>query len=73
MESLGREFKLIEESHGKNTLNLVVVVGYLRRLNENARVSRFLSQSHPEIHAEFQKLIETKFPAEDQSAKSSHE
>lgn len=27
MESLGREFKLIEESHGKNTLNLVLVIG----------------------------------------------
>jgi hypothetical protein len=60
MESLGREFKLIEESHGKNTLNLVLVIGYLRKLLDNARVVRFLSQNYPEILAEFQKLIETK-------------
>lgn len=60
MESLGREFKLIEESHGKNTLNLVLVIGYVRKLLDNARVVRFLSQNHPEILAEFQKLAETK-------------
>lgn len=60
MESLGREFKLIEESHGKNTLNLVLVIGYLRRLLDNARIVRFLSQNYPEILTEFQKLVETK-------------
>lgn len=60
METLGREFKIIEESHGRNVLNLVVVVGYLRRLLDNARVVRFLSQNHREILAEFQKLVEIK-------------
>ena len=40
MESVGREFKLIEESHGKNVLNLVLVVAYLRKLLENARVGK---------------------------------
>ncbi len=60
MDTLGREFKIIEESHGRNVLNLVVVVGYLRRLLDNARVVRFLSQNHREILAEFQKLVETK-------------
>lgn len=60
MESLGREFKVIEESHGKNVLNLVLVVGYLRKLLDNARVVRFLSSNHPEILVEFQKLVEAK-------------
>lgn len=59
-ESLGREFKLIEESHGKNVLNLVLVVGYLRKVMDNARVVRYLSQHHPEILVEFQKLVETR-------------
>ena len=59
-ESLGREFKLIEESHGRNVLNLVLVVGYLRKLMDNARVVRHLSQHHPEILVEFQKLIESR-------------
>lgn len=57
LESLGREFKLIEESHGKNTLNLVLVVGYLGRILDNSRVVRHLSNHHPEILAEFQKLV----------------
>lgn len=60
MESLGREFKLIKESHGQNVLNLVIVVGYLRKLLDNARVVRFLSPNHPEILAEFQKLVDAK-------------
>jgi len=60
MESLGREYKLIEESHGKNVFNLVLVVGYLKKLLDNNRVVRFLSQNHPEVMAEFQKLIDTK-------------
>ena len=73
MDLLGREFKLIEESHGKNVLNLVLVVGYLRKLLENSRVVRHLSQNYPEIHVEFQKVVEarnladgipTKTPAE---------
>lgn len=59
-ETLGREFKMIEESHGKNVLNLVLVVGYLRKLTENTRVSRFLSQHDPEILCEFQKLVESR-------------
>ncbi len=42
MASHAAEFKLIEESHGKNTLNLAVVVGYLRKLAENTRVARYL-------------------------------
>jgi hypothetical protein len=57
IECLGKEFKLIKESHGQNTLNLVLVVGYMRKLLENSRVVRHLSQQHPEIFAEFQKLV----------------
>jgi len=60
METIVRDFKLIEESHGENVLNLVIVVGYVKRLLENARVVRFLSQACPEILAEFQKLAEAK-------------
>lgn len=60
METLGREFRLIEESHGKNVLNLVIVVAYLRKLLDNARVVRFLSQNNREILGEFQKLVEAR-------------
>lgn len=60
MASHGKEFKLIEESHGTNTLNLVLVVGYLRKLLENAQVARHLARHYPEIAAEFQKLVEAR-------------
>ena len=60
MEGLESDFKTIEESHGKNVLNLVIVVGYLKKLLDNARVVRYLSRNHPEILTEFQKLVEAR-------------
>lgn len=60
MATLGKEFKLIEESHGRNVLNMVIVGGYLRKLLDNARVTRFLGQHYPEIAAELQKAATSK-------------
>ena len=57
MESLSGDFKQIEENHGKNVLNLVVAVGYVKKLLDNARVVRYLAQSYPEILTEFQKIV----------------
>jgi hypothetical protein len=58
MELLGRDFLMIEESHGKNTLNLVLAVAYLRKLLDHAGVVKYLSQRCPDILGEFQKLTE---------------
>lgn len=55
---LVRELKAIEESHGKNVLNLVIVTGYLRKLLDNARVVRFLSNNYFEILNEFQTIVD---------------
>jgi hypothetical protein len=60
MENLSQDLRLIEESHGRNVLNLVLVVGYLKSLMDNARVVRYMSQHCREILTEFQKIIETK-------------
>jgi hypothetical protein len=73
MESLGRDFKLIEESHGKNVLNLVLVIGYLRKIMDNPRVVRYLAQHQPEIKAEFQKLVESRNLADGVPGKTSPE
>jgi hypothetical protein len=70
MESHAAEFRLIEESHGKNVLNLVLVVGYLRKLADNARVVRYLSQRYPEILVEFQKLVESRSLADGPAGRS---
>jgi len=60
LETVASEFKMIEESHGTNTLNLVVVTGYLKRLLDNSRVVRFLSQHYRELLLEFQKIVDAK-------------
>lgn len=59
MELLGRDFLMIEESHGKNTLNLVLAVAYLRKLLDHAGVVKYLSQRYPDILGELQKLAES--------------
>jgi len=58
MELLGRDFLTIEESHGKNTLNLVLAVAYLRKFLDSAPVVKYLSQKYPDILSELQKLVE---------------
>ncbi len=55
---LVRELKGIEDAHGKNMLNLVIVTGYLKKLLDNARIVRFLSAHYADILAEFQRLID---------------
>lgn len=60
LESVSLDLRQIEESHGRNVLNLVLVIGYLKKLLDNARVVRYLSQRNAEILAEFQKITETK-------------
>ena len=59
MQSLEREFRLVQEEYGQNMLHLVVVVGYLRRLMDNAAVVRFLSQAEPAMLTEFQRIVDT--------------
>lgn len=56
--NLDREFKVIEQSYGSDHLELVLAIGYVSRLLENVRVVRYLAQRHPEILAEFQKVVD---------------
>ncbi len=60
MENLSQDLRSVEETHGRNVLNLVLAVGYLKKLLDNARVVRYLSQHCADILAEFQKIVETK-------------
>ena len=54
--NLDRQFKLIEQTYGKDHLDLVLFNGYLTRLLDNARVLKFLAEHYAEILVEFQKL-----------------
>ncbi len=58
MNNMEHEFKLVQEAYGRNMLNLVVVVGYVRSLLNNAAVVRYLSQTEPTMLAEFQKILD---------------
>ena len=59
MRVLEADFRRMEESHGQNVLNLVVAVAYVRRLLESASVVKFLSRKHPDLLAEFERLVES--------------
>jgi hypothetical protein len=59
METLSREFLMIQESYGRNVLNLVLALAYLRKLLENAAVRKFLSQKYSDLMNEFQKMLES--------------
>lgn len=59
MEALQRDLKLVEESHGDQVLNLVLARGYVSKLLENARVTRYLGQRHPDICRELQSVTES--------------
>jgi hypothetical protein len=60
MENLSQDLQMAEESLGRNVLNLVLVVGYLKKRMDNASVVRYLSQRHSELLVELQEIIETK-------------
>jgi hypothetical protein len=48
----------IQDSYGKDHLQLTVVKGYITRLLSNARVVRYLMQHRPEFMTEFQAIAE---------------
>ncbi|MCJ2132769.1 ParB N-terminal domain-containing protein [Methylobacterium sp. J-026] len=50
----------IQDSYGRDTLELTVVRGYLTKLLKNNRVVRYLFQTRPEFLDEFQAIAETK-------------
>jgi hypothetical protein len=59
METLQRDLKLVEESHGTQVLNLVLARGYLSKLFGNIRVARYLEQHHADLYRELQTVLES--------------
>ncbi|HTD06805.1 plasmid partitioning protein RepB C-terminal domain-containing protein [Undibacterium sp.] len=57
MGSLQGQYKLVEQSYGRDVLNLVLARGYLVKLLENKAVSRCLTQRYPEVLAEFESIV----------------
>jgi len=58
MQTLEREILLIDESYGRNVVNLTIARGYVKKLLENAKVAKYLGAKHADILAEFQRIQE---------------
>jgi hypothetical protein len=57
MESLQRDLKAIEESHGNQVLNLVMARGYLTKLFNNDRVTDYLKERYSDLFSELQTVL----------------
>ena len=58
LASLQAQVRSVEETYGIDNLHLTVAKGYLRKLLNNARVVRWLSQHRQEYLSEFQSVAE---------------
>ncbi|WP_447776692.1 plasmid partitioning protein RepB C-terminal domain-containing protein [Variovorax boronicumulans] len=58
MSNLLTQYKIAEQSHGEDMLNLMLARGYIVKLMDNPRVMRYIQRSFPEILEEFSKIVE---------------
>lgn len=58
MANLQGQYRLVEQSYGQDVLNLVLARGYLAKLLENEKVSRYLQHRQPELLEQFAAIIE---------------
>ena len=59
MSNLLGQYKIAEQSHGEDTLNLMLARGYIVKLMDNPRVMKYLQAHHSEVLDEFSKIVET--------------
>jgi hypothetical protein len=58
MSNLQGQYRLVEQSYGQDVLNLVLARGYLAKLLENTKVSKFLKQRQLEVYEQFVAIVE---------------
>ena len=58
MESLQREYRLIEDSYAIDVMHFTFAKGYLGTLLNNAKVVRYLANTQPDILNQFQQIAE---------------
>jgi hypothetical protein len=57
LETLGRDFKTIQDTFGENVLHLVPIVGYLKKVLSNPRVAKVLGHRYADILSHFQHIV----------------
>ncbi len=58
VQALERDFLLLNDSYGRNVMELTLARAYVKKLLDNARVIRFLAQRNPELLSELQQVVE---------------
>lgn len=58
MANLLGQYRIAEQSHGEDMLNLMLARAYLVKLMDNTRVMKYLQANFPEILEEFGKIVE---------------
>ena len=59
MSNLQGQYKMVEQTYGRDVLNLVLARGFLAKLLDNKQVTRYLKQRQPEVLAEFETIVQT--------------
>lgn len=57
MEALERDYKLHQDQFGENSLHLNAAQRYVKRLLENPKIKRFLTQRYADLFDEFQEVV----------------
>lgn len=58
LQGISDDFRAIEEAHGQNVLNLVIAVGFLKRLLDNATIIKYLAKHHNDVLEQFQQIVD---------------
>lgn len=59
MTNLLDQYKIAEQTHGEDVLNLMLARGYIVKLLDNIEVMRYLQTHQAEVLEEFAKIVET--------------
>jgi len=59
MQVVEKDFLLLDETYGRNVMDLTLARTYLKKLLDNGKVVRYLAQKHRDVLAEFQRIVET--------------
>jgi hypothetical protein len=58
MTNLLGQYKIAEQTHGDDMLNLMLARGYIVKLTDNTRAMKYMQAHFPEVLEEFSKIVE---------------
>ena len=58
MQSLERDILQVDESYGRDVVNLTIARSYVKKLLENAKIVKYLAAKHADVLTEFQRIQE---------------